>query len=119
MLSYETQLDLKRDVVVKAYRNFSGMIYIYFSAFECLLFWVTDLPDSLIPPILETIASPLQYGYRTKLTPHFEAPPKKYQNGRTTTDSAGNVIQPDWLKIGFNHIGKRNVMDIEVWLCPC
>lgn len=27
MLSYKTQLDLKRDVVVKAYRNFSGMIY--------------------------------------------------------------------------------------------
>ena len=25
MLSYENQLDFKRDVVVKAYKNFSGM----------------------------------------------------------------------------------------------
>ena len=28
MLSYETQLELKRTVVVKAYQNFSGTVYI-------------------------------------------------------------------------------------------
>lgn len=27
MLSYETQLDLKRDVVIKAYKNFSSQFY--------------------------------------------------------------------------------------------
>jgi tRNA (uracil-5-)-methyltransferase len=27
MLSYETQLDLKRDVVVKAYKNFSSQFF--------------------------------------------------------------------------------------------
>ncbi|KAL0950528.1 hypothetical protein HGRIS_007336 [Hohenbuehelia grisea] len=95
MLSYEKQLDLKRDVVVKAYKNFS------------------DLPDSSMPEIGSTIASPLQYGYRTKLTPHFEAPPKKLQ--KTLTPVTGSE-KPDWLKIGFNRIGTRNTMDIEE--CP-
>src|ERR1700683_1929262 len=38
-----------------------------------------DLPDSSIPPVLGTVASPLQYGYRTKITPHFDAPPKRLQ----------------------------------------
>lgn len=28
MLSYETQLDLKRNVIVKAYQNFSGTFYL-------------------------------------------------------------------------------------------
>ncbi|KAA1475389.1 S-adenosyl-L-methionine-dependent methyltransferase [Dentipellis sp. KUC8613] len=94
MLSYETQLDLKRDVVVKAYQNYS------------------DLSPSVIPPIQPTIASPLQYGYRTKITPHFDAPPKKLAKAGAPPGEA----KPDWLKIGFNHIGKRHVMDIEE--CP-
>ncbi|KAF8061735.1 S-adenosyl-L-methionine-dependent methyltransferase [Lyophyllum atratum] len=93
MLSYETQLDLKRDVVVKAYRNFS------------------DLPETSIPPILSTIGSPLEYGYRTKLTPHFEAPPKSARKHAAETEG-----KPDWLKIGFNRIGTSRTMDIEE--CP-
>lgn len=66
-----------------------------------------------MPPILGTIASPLQYGYRTKITPHFEAPPRRVQkSGRPSGED--ETIQPDWLKIGFNQIGKRITMDIEV-----
>ncbi|KAI0319910.1 S-adenosyl-L-methionine-dependent methyltransferase [Amylostereum chailletii] len=94
MLSYETQLDLKRNVVVRAYRHYS------------------NLPETSVPDILPTIASPLQYGYRTKITPHFDAPPKKLQK-RGALPGEG---KPDWLKIGFNHIGRRHVMDIEE--CP-
>ncbi|KAF7969730.1 hypothetical protein HWV62_26078 [Athelia sp. TMB] len=97
MLSYDTQLDLKRTVVVKAYQNFS------------------DIPEAAMPPVLGTIASPLQYNYRTKITPHFEAPPKKAQKAGRPAEEA-ETSQPDWLKIGFNQVGKRITMDIED--CP-
>ncbi|KAH9947412.1 S-adenosyl-L-methionine-dependent methyltransferase [Amylocystis lapponica] len=96
MLSYDTQLDLKRNVVVKAYQNFS------------------DLPSSAVPEILTTIPSPLQYGYRTKITPHFDAPPKKAQKAHR--EESANASQPEWLNIGFNQIGTRQVLDIEE--CP-
>ncbi|KAF9221276.1 tRNA methyltransferase, partial [Gyrodon lividus] len=95
MLSYEKQLEIKRDVVIKAYQNFS------------------NLPASAVPTVLPTIGSPMQYHYRTKITPHFEAPPKK---ARREQDSNPSSSKPDWLKIGFNEIGKRTVMDIEE--CP-
>ncbi|KAH9992499.1 S-adenosyl-L-methionine-dependent methyltransferase [Russula compacta] len=95
MLSYETQLDLKRNVVVKAYRTYSS------------------LPESSIPVIQSTIPSPLQYGYRTKITPHFDPPPKKLQKQGS---SLSEEEKPSWLKVGFNQIGRRVVMDIEE--CP-
>ncbi|KAI0089976.1 tRNA methyltransferase [Irpex rosettiformis] len=93
MLSYETQLSLKRDVIVKAYKNFS------------------DLPPTDVPEILPTIGSPLQYSYRTKITPHFDAPGKKLKQ-----KGGGDGTKPDWFDVGFNKIGTRNVMDIEE--CP-
>jgi tRNA (uracil-5-)-methyltransferase len=111
MLSYDVQLDLKRNVVVKAYRNFSGLcpVWVRFALADVL----SGLPETAIPPIQSTMASPLQYGYRTKITPHFEAPPKKFQKKKGES-VASDAEKPDWLKIGFNHIGKRQVMDIEV-----
>ncbi|KAK0503561.1 S-adenosyl-L-methionine-dependent methyltransferase [Armillaria luteobubalina] len=54
MVSYENQLKFKRNVVLNAYKRYS------------------KLPDSEVPEILPTIGSPLQYGYRTKITPHFQ-----------------------------------------------
>ncbi|KAG8997363.1 tRNA(m5U54)methyltransferase [Tulasnella sp. 427] len=86
MLSYETQLQLKQRVVEKAYKNFSG------------------LPPSLVPPILPTVASPKTYGYRTKITPHFDLPPV---SKRKESDD------PNKLPIGFGEKGRRKVMDIE------
>ncbi len=71
-----------------------------------------DLPESSILAIQPTIPSPLQYGYRTKITPHFDPPPKK---ARKQSPSASEEGKPSWLKIGFNQTGKRVVMDIEVW----
>jgi hypothetical protein len=71
----------------------------------------TDLPESSIPIIGSTFPSPLQYGYRTKITPHFDAPPVKVQKGGILPT---NSEKPDWLRIGFNQIGRRYAMDIEV-----
>ncbi|RXW16870.1 hypothetical protein EST38_g8982 [Candolleomyces aberdarensis] len=83
MLSYESQLEFKREVVVKAYQNYCT-----------------------------TAPSPLQYGYRTKLTPHFDGPSKSARKGSRKPSTE----QPDWLQIGFNRIGTRKVLDIEE--CP-
>ena len=81
MISYEKQLDLKRNVVIKAYKNYSG------------------LPQTSVPEIQSTIGSPLQYGYRTKITPHFEISKKR---------------KDEPLKIGFNKINTKIPLDIEV-----
>ncbi|KAJ3773514.1 tRNA methyltransferase [Lentinula raphanica] len=97
MLSYESQLAFKREVVVKAYKNYS------------------ELPDSSIPEIQPTIGSPLHYGYRTKITPHFQAPPPKTDKAALQAQvEAGD--KPDWLQIGFNIQSQNKVMDIEE--CP-
>ncbi|KZO99561.1 S-adenosyl-L-methionine-dependent methyltransferase [Calocera viscosa TUFC12733] len=109
MLSYDTQLDFKRRVVMKAYQHFS------------------NLPESVIPTVLPTIGSPLQYAYRTKITPHFDAPPdQRTRRGKKikpppvekTNGNTGLGLHGDWeLRIGFDQKGGgRNVLDIEE--CP-
>ncbi|EIM21007.1 S-adenosyl-L-methionine-dependent methyltransferase [Wallemia mellicola CBS 633.66] len=85
MIPYERQLLLKQRVVEKAYERFS------------------HLAPELIPSILPTIASPKQYNYRTKITPHFQAAPK----------NAGDDYDA---KIGFDMKGRRSTIDIEE--CP-
>ncbi|RPA94727.1 S-adenosyl-L-methionine-dependent methyltransferase [Choiromyces venosus 120613-1] len=87
MLPYAKQLEHKRNVIQKAYDNFS------------------NLDPKLLPSIGDTVGSPLQYGYRTKLTPHFDGP-------RRGGFKAGDPI-PD---IGFMVKGQRQVLDIED--CP-
>jgi tRNA (uracil-5-)-methyltransferase len=69
----------------------------------------TGLSESSIPTIEETVESPLVYGYRTKITPHFERPPKHIK-------SCDESEHPDWLKIGFNITNSQSTMDIEVSL---
>lgn len=97
MLRYEDQLDHKRTIIESAYRNFS-----------------TLAPD-VVPLVGETIGSPLQYGYRTKLTPHFDGPPgslsrKAGRNGARRKEF--DEVPP----IGFNLKGTRRIIDIED--CP-
>lgn len=75
--------------------------------------FLTGLPPSAIPETQPTIGSPLQYNYRTKITPHFEAPPRAIQKAATKHPIDRSNL-PDWLKIGFNVAGTRKVMDIEV-----
>ncbi|KAK4118732.1 S-adenosyl-L-methionine-dependent methyltransferase [Parathielavia appendiculata] len=91
MLDYAEQLKIKKNIVVKAYRNFS------------------QLPPELVPEILDTIGSPLQYGYRTKLTPHFDGPPGNPRRGPKKSHSS---MPP----FGFTPKNTRKVLDIED--CP-
>ncbi|KLJ07038.1 hypothetical protein EMPG_17471 [Blastomyces silverae] len=91
MLPYEDQLKHKKRILEKAYANFSGL-----------------LPE-LIPAIRDTMGSPLQYGYRTKLTPHFPMPSRIR---RASADGEKSEIPP----IGFMLKGRRSVIDIED--CP-
>ena len=90
MLPYEEQLKHKKTIVEKAYRNFSG------------------LDPEEVPPIEDTFGSPRQYGYRTKLTPHFDGP-----GLNAGKKSKGYTEVPP---IGFAEKGRRRVMDIES--CP-
>ncbi|KAI1506662.1 S-adenosyl-L-methionine-dependent methyltransferase [Biscogniauxia marginata] len=89
MLDYAKQLRVKKRIVEKAFRNFS------------------QLPPELIPAIQDTIGSPLQYGYRTKLTPHFDGP------GGGRKNKSPFEARPN---IGFMQKGKRKTLDIED--CP-
>ncbi|KAL8409559.1 hypothetical protein RB594_007849 [Gaeumannomyces avenae] len=87
-LSYADQLAHKRRVVERAFAHFSG------------------LPPASLPPVGDTIGSPLQYGYRTKLTPHFDG-------GFQTRKAKPLAAVPD---IGFMLKGRRRTIDIED--CP-
>jgi tRNA (uracil-5-)-methyltransferase len=85
MLDYATQLQFKRRVVERAYDMYTG-----------------SLPSGSIPPIGPTIPSPKQYGYRTKITPHFDVPSAKRATGWEVT-------------IGFGERGRATrILDIEV-----
>ncbi|KAG9001089.1 tRNA(m5U54)methyltransferase [Tulasnella sp. JGI-2019a] len=99
MLSYETQLELKRKVVEKAYTHFSG------------------LPTHVVPPILPTIPSPKTYGYRTKITPHFDVAPnsrgKRRGKDAKSDQKDATPAKPFDLTIGFGEKGRRRVIDIE------
>lgn len=97
MLPYELQLQHKRSIVEKAYRNFSS------------------LTPEVIPTIGETIGSPLQYGYRTKLTPHFDGPPGSMTR-KAKRDPSERKRFESVPPIGFNLKGTRKIIDIED--CP-
>ncbi|KAH9865405.1 hypothetical protein J1614_008988 [Plenodomus biglobosus] len=95
MLPYHYQLQHKKSIVEKAYKNFSNL-----------------RPD-LLPVIGDTIGSPLQYGYRTKLTPHFDGPPDaRRSDGRKGIKRTFKEVPP----IGFMKKGTRTTIDIED--CP-
>ncbi|ANB14437.1 Trm2p [Sugiyamaella lignohabitans] len=82
MLPYDEQLKIKREVIVNAYAHYAPL-----------------LTSDDVPSILDTVGSPEQYNYRTKLTPHFDVPRK----GRLER------IPP----IGFGVKGRKEVLDIE------
>ncbi|MCJ1403683.1 tRNA(m5U54)methyltransferase [Xylographa trunciseda] len=97
MLAYEDQLAHKKTIIENAYKNFS------------------NIPSNLVPEIGATIGSPLQYGYRTKLTPHFDGPPGRHGRGprKDGTEREGFTEIPP---IGFMLKGMRRTIDIED--CP-
>lgn len=96
MMDYAEQLKHKKTIVERAFRNFS------------------DLPPELVPAVQDTFGSPLQYGYRTKLTPHFDGPPGFQGKRRGPKEKKVLQEMPD---IGFMlKGGPRRVLDIED--CP-
>ncbi|KAJ5086531.1 hypothetical protein NUU61_007838 [Penicillium alfredii] len=97
MMSYEDQLAHKRRIVEKAYANFSGLI------------------PELVPTIGETFPSPMQYGYRTKLTPHF-ANGGAGSKGKKQDDAQEEPAEVQVPPIGFTYKNRRLDMDIED--CP-
>ncbi|EPE26644.1 S-adenosyl-L-methionine-dependent methyltransferase [Glarea lozoyensis ATCC 20868] len=96
MMDYSEQLKHKKRIVEKAFKNFS------------------ELSPKLVPTIRDTIGSPLQYGYRTKLTPHFDGPP-----GHLSKQDKRNGVRNFFTEpppIGFMLKGQRKTLDIED--CP-
>ncbi|KAJ2162179.1 tRNA(m5U54)methyltransferase [Coemansia sp. RSA 552] len=77
-VGYQDQLRFKRTVVERAFSDANPLF--------------AKLPVS---PVVQ---SPLPFGYRTKLTPHFDI----------RRDTA-----PEQVPIGFNQAGQRRVLDIE------
>lgn len=100
MIDYSIQLDLKRTTVQKAFEYFSG------------------LDEAEIPTVEPTLSSPKQYGYRTKLTPHFELPRKLKSRGASQISGSTPAYDsgPGGLAIGLAEKGRRRVVDIEE--CP-
>lgn len=96
MMSYEDQLAHKRRIVEKAYANFSGLI------------------PELVPAIGETFASPMQYGYRTKLTPHFANGGGR--KGKKQDDPQEEPAEVKVPPIGFTYKNRR--MDLDIEDCP-
>jgi len=97
MLPYESQLKHKKSIVEKAFRNFSSLTL------------------EVIPAVGDTIESPLQYGYRTKLTPHFDGPPGNMSR-KARRDPSERKQFTDVPPIGFMVKGTRKTIDIED--CP-
>ena len=97
MLSYEQQLTHKMSIIEKAYRNFSSLT-----------------PEN-VPLVGDTIGSPLQYGYRTKLTPHFDGPPGS-QSRKVKRNAVDRPKFDTIPPIGFMMKGIRKTLDIED--CP-
>ncbi|KAF3766511.1 S-adenosyl-L-methionine-dependent methyltransferase, partial [Cryphonectria parasitica EP155] len=96
MMAYTDQLAHKRTIVERAFKNFS------------------QLPPELVPAVGETMGSPLQYGYRTKLTPHFDGPPGANHGRRGKNRERKFFTEvPD---IGFMLKSSRRTIDIED--CP-
>lgn len=105
MLDYETQLLLKRDVVIKAYQEFSGEALM---EGRFLTDNLSELSQQEICDVHPTMPSPKQYAYRTKITPHFDIAFSR-RKGKAKEELTH-------LDIGFNESGSRKVLDIEE--CP-
>lgn len=92
-VDYQQQLVFKRQTIENAYKFFAKNI------------------TNLLPSVTETEPSPLQYSYRTKLTPHFNLPYSKTGASLEYRPNLGFGAKgrPQWRKM--DHSGA--IMDIE------
>ncbi|RLV92695.1 hypothetical protein JA1_003035 [Spathaspora sp. JA1] len=96
-VEYEQQLKFKRQTIINAYKYFAPKL--------------NEL--ELLPAVDDTQASPLQYSYRTKLTPHFNIPySRKGALEYRPNLGFGAKGRPTWRKDGeFGPDG--SILDIE------
>lgn len=93
-IDYKTQLEFKRQTIVNAYRYFAPILTL-----------------GALPPVSETQSSPLQYNYRTKLTPHFDVPKRIPENYKRPSIGFGSKGRPTWRPNVQG--GTQLVLDIE------
>lgn len=96
-LSYDKQLEIKRKVVENAFKYFAP----------------TLISEGLLPQVGETIASPKQYNYRTKLTPHFDMPRRLKELKEKPPLGFGQKGRPKWRKDTLDVGGSMSILDIE------
>ncbi|ANZ74099.1 BA75_00632T0 [Komagataella pastoris] len=77
-IEYPQQLLLKRDTIVNAYKFFAPIL----------------TANGKLPEMGSTVPSPLQYSYRTKLTPHFEIPRRKNEDFQRPSFGFGSKGRP-------------------------
>lgn len=93
-VEYNQQLNFKRNTIENAYKFFAPKLF----------------GDGKLPKVDNTEASPIQYGYRTKLTPHFNIPNKKGPGFSRPSVGFGSKGRPTWRETsGGNH----SILDIE------
>lgn len=73
-MPYNLQLEHKRRTLDLAYKRFSA------------------LPADIVPEVQRTISSPKRWGYRTKITPHFEAMPKSARSRQEQEKAAAAAL---------------------------
>lgn len=95
-VEYSTQLAIKRNTIINAYKFFAGKLY-----------------GKVLPEVLETQGSPLTYNYRTKLTPHFNVPNKIPADYKRPHMGFGAKGRPEWRHTAG---GEGSILDIEE--CP-
>lgn len=95
-VGYEHQLAIKKEVVENAFRHFCKE--------------EVDWEGK----VLDTVASPLQFGYRTKLTPHYDVP----RSGNAGLDvprlGFGWKGKGSWMNLNKTNASKRT-SDDEPW----
>lgn len=92
-VDYETQLEFKRQTIINAYKHFAP-----------------KLTQDSLPEVDKTQRSPLQYSYRTKLTPHFNVPNRIPQDYTRPSLGFGAKGRPTWR---HTEGGDYLILDIE------
>lgn len=99
-LEYDKQLELKRTTIQQAYKYFAPRL----------------IEEGILPDIGSTFGSPLQFNYRTKLTPHFDVPRKVKTLEAIPALGFGQKGRPAWRAEASRCGGKGSILDIEE--CP-
>ncbi|CCK69238.1 tRNA (uracil(54)-C(5))-methyltransferase KNAG_0C01250 [Huiozyma naganishii CBS 8797] len=96
-LTYEDQLKIKQTTVANAYKFFAPRL----------------VSEGLLPEIGTTVASPLKYNYRTKITPHFDMPRRATTLEVRPPLGFGQKGRPKWRKETLEVGGTAPILDID------